>query len=77
MRFTARELRNKDKSLLRRLQRKLDSEPYPAPEEDFSELFKHPKKDKHSVFEEPVFDEPKIRKQTRLNLYKSRQGGRK
>jgi len=73
MRFTARELRNKENPLLRRIQRQIDNRPCLPPvveEEDFSKLFKHQKRDK-----EPVFNEP-IRKQTRLSLHKSR-GGRK
>jgi len=70
MRFTARELRNNKTPLLKRLQRQIDSKPpVVVEEEDFSKIFKHPKKNKE-VFE------PKIRKQTRLNLYKTR-GGRK
>ena len=72
MKFTSRELRNKDRALLRRIERRLQKQEEEQPEECFSEdLFKIEAVSPISLFEQPV------RKQTRLGLYKNRSGGRR
>lgn len=72
MKFTSRELRNKDRALLRRIERRLQKQEEEQPEECFSEdLFKIEAVSPISLFEQPV------KKQTRLGLYKHRSGGRR
>jgi len=67
MNFTSRELRNKDRALLRRIERRLQKQEEEQPEECFS-------KDLFNIEAVSLFDKPKT---TRLGLYKNRGMGRR
>ncbi len=70
MDFTKKDLRNKDKSLLRRLQRKLDSENIPNVSID-EDILNGKGKSKECYF----LEEPKEKK-TKLHLFENRRGNR-